>query len=32
MCKQCADKEFTDSHNGVDRVTDFLYPGLKRYV
>ena len=32
MCKECADREFLDSHNGVDRVTDFLYPGLKRFI
>jgi hypothetical protein len=31
-CGQCADKTFRDSHNGVDQVTDFIYPGLSSWL
>lgn len=32
VCGRCRDKEFRDSHGGVDRVTDFLFPGAKHVM
>jgi len=29
MCGDCVANEYSNSHNGVDRVTDLMYPGLK---
>jgi hypothetical protein len=29
QCGGCRNRAFRASHGGVDRVTDFLFPGLK---